>query len=91
MRDHYTLLPGPAVLVTTSGGLVHTYRHRGELEQFLAQLPRGAERFPGLLAAWDEAAPPPPLVSIYSDRSNPPAAPVEEALAMTARVAKQGA
>jgi hypothetical protein len=79
MRDHYTLLAeqaGPAVLLTTRGGLVLTLRHRPEVARWAA-----TGRWPGLLAAWDAAEPGPP---------RPPAT-VEQTLAMVARVAKKGA
>ena len=72
LADHFTVTAtprGPRALVTTRGGFVHTLMHRGEV----AALP--ADRFPGLLEAWD-AAPVP-----ADHPSHQPAAAVPEILA----------
>jgi hypothetical protein len=62
MLDRYTLTQNdkgrPAIVVTTTGGLVAWCHTRWDVQAFLERLTAGYDRFPGLLAAWDGHAGP---------------------------------
>lgn len=61
MRDHATptsINGRPAMIVTTSGGLVITCHHRTDVEDFLGRVRDAGHRFPDLLDQWDAHAGP---------------------------------
>lgn len=86
MTDRYTLTTGPkgrpAIVVTTSGGIVAYCHSRWEVAALLERLTAGYDRFPGLLKAWDAHAGP--------ERPKTGGS-VDDALALVASFPKRGA